>query len=64
MLEKTTAPLIPPPGLRPPPGLPPPPKPQSMEVEPTERPLKDVEMEEQTEEGDQKRSRILSINHV
>ena len=34
-----------------------------MEVEPTEVPPQDVEMEEQTEEGDQKRLRVLS-NHV
>ena len=35
-----------------------------MEVEPAERPLQGVEMEEQTEEGDQKRMRVLSVNHV
>ena len=35
-----------------------------MEVEPTARPLQYVEMEEETEEGDQKRLRVLSVNHV
>ena len=49
--------------IPPPPGLSAPSR-KSMEVEPAEVPPQDVEMEEQTEEGDQKRLRVLSINHV
>ena len=48
--------------IPPPPGLSAPSR-RSMEVEPTEAPPQNVEMEEQTEE-DQKRLRVLSINHV
>ena len=49
--------------IPPPPGLSAPSR-RSMEVEPTEVPPQDVEMGEQTEEGDQKRLEVLSINHV
>ena len=57
-MEKTIVSQIPPaPGLPAPPGM-------SMEVEPTERPMQDVGMGGETEEGDQKRMRVLSINHV
>ena len=66
LMANTTGPPpgLPPPVLRPPPGLPPPQRPQSMDVEPTERPSTDVTMEEQDEEGNQKRMRILCINEV
>jgi hypothetical protein len=49
--------------IPPPPGLPPPTA-RRMQVDPPERTLQDTEMEDPEEEGDHKRMKVLSINHV